>query len=67
MTWVISELLMEHLPFFSPLRAVGNLDPAATQFEHCSSIKSLQGERKMQQKNVTSVELMLTATATKTG
>lgn len=39
MTRVISELLVEHLPFFSPLRVVGNLDPAATQFEHCSSIK----------------------------
>lgn len=41
--------------------------PPATQFEHCSSIKSLQGKWKMLQKNVTSVQPMLRTAATRQG
>lgn len=41
--------------------------PPATQFEHCSSIKSLQGKWKMQQKNVTSVQPTVRTAATRQG
>lgn len=70
MTWVISDS-NSHLWCICPSWAHWGFQviwiPPATQFEHCSSITSLQGKWKMQSKNVTSAKLMLRSAVTSAG
>lgn len=70
MTWVISDS-NSHLWCICPSWAHWGFQviwiPPATQFEHCSSITSLQGKWKMQSKNVTSAKLMLRRAVTSAG